>query len=194
MIAAYSTLTDIEVFALMKAGDEAALAFVYRKYWEPLYVSAYRILKDSQACEDIIQEIFVKLWERRETVEIHISLRAYLFVSCRHEVFRQIKSLHVREDIFDDLRERLQQPSAYGNIEHQELLQQINSIVECLPEKCKEVYKLSREENLSHKEIAERLNISTKTVENHITRALAQLRSNLGGVLTIEVVQWWMRQ
>lgn len=87
---------------------------------------------------------------------------------------------NVREDIFDHVHERMATPSEYGNIEHKELLSQINSIVDNLSTKCKEVYKLSREEQLSHKEIASQLDISTKTVENHLTKALRQLRISLG--------------
>jgi RNA polymerase sigma-70 factor (ECF subfamily) len=74
----------------------------------------------------------------------------------------------------------MESPSEYGNIEHRELLSQINSIVDNLSEKCKVVYKLSREEQLSHKEIAAQLDISTKTVENHLNKALRQLRTSLG--------------
>ena len=189
----YSNYTDADIRALMKAGDEQALAHIYNKYWEGLFVSVHNILKDQQACEDIIQEIFIKLWDKRENLEISISLKAYLFASCRYEVFRQIKTQKVQVGLFDGLEERLYTPSAYGSLEHKELLQQINSIVATLPEKCREVYKLSREENLSHKEIAEKLNISTKTVENHMTRALSQLRASLGGLLTIELVTWLMK-
>lgn len=94
-----------------------------------------------------------------------------MFASCRYEVFRQIQTQKVHVSLFDRLEERLYAPSTYGSLEHKELLQHINSIVEALPAKCREVYKLSREENLSHKEIAEKLNISVKTVENHMTRA-----------------------
>jgi RNA polymerase sigma-70 factor (family 1) len=193
-MATYSTYTDYELLAFLKAGDEAALSEFYKRYWQPLYVSVNNILKDRQSCEDVIQEVFIKLWDKRESIEIQISVKAYLFASCRYEVFRLIKSQKVREDIFDGLHERLHEPSAYGSLEHKELLQQINSIVAQLPDKCREVYKLSREENLSHKEIAERLGISTKTVENHITRALAQLRSSMGGLLTIELIGWWMKK
>ena len=84
------------------------------------------------------------------------------------------------EIIFDHIHERLETPSEYGNIEYRELLSQINSIVDNLSAKCKVVYKLSREEQLSHKEIASQLDISTKTVENHLNKALRQLRISLG--------------
>ena len=171
---------DVELIDRMRLGDDIALKLIYKKYWNQLFSSAYHILKDQQACEDIIQDIFINLWNKREQIEINVSLKSYLFASTRYEVYRQIRFGSVREDIFKHIHERLQASSEYGNIEHCELLSQINSIVDKLSEKCKVVYKLSREEQFSHKEIASQLDISTKTVENHLNKALRQLRISLG--------------
>lgn len=173
-------IDDIDLMGRMRSGDDIALKLIYDKYWNQLYNSAFNILKDQQACEDIIQDVFINLWNKREFIEIKVSLKAYLFASTRYEVYRQVRLGNVREDIFDHIHERMATPTEYGNIEHKELLSQINSIVENLSTKCKEVYKLSREEQLSHKEIASQLDISTKTVENHLSKALRQLRISLG--------------
>ena len=166
-------------------GEEEALNTIYQQYWEPLFLKAYSILKDRHACEDVIQEIFIKLWDSRERLNITVSLKAYLFASCRYSIYRQIRSGTVREDIFDHIYEQLQASHSHEELEYKEMLAQANHIINQLPDKCKQVYKLSREENLSHKEIAEKMNISPKTVENHITRALHQLRTSLnnGAVL-----------
>lgn len=181
-------LADSELLQLIKADQEPALVSIYRRYWEKLFTAAFNILKDRQACEDIIQEIFIKVWAKRKELEITSSLRAYLHASVRYEVYRQIRSGAVREDLFDDLIERLHSPSVDANVELKELQQQVSSIVETLPEKCREVYKLSREEQLSHKEIAARLNISPKTVENHLTKALRTLRVGLGEAITAQLL------
>lgn len=175
----YLIIEEVELMDRMRSGDATALKLIYNKYWNQLYSSAYNVLHDQQACEDIIQDIFINLWNRRDSIEIKVSLRSYLFASTRYEVYRQIRYSSVREDIFENIHERLETPSEYGNIEYQELISQINSVVENLSEKCKIVYKLSREEQLSHKEIASQLNISTKTVENHLNKALRQLRISL---------------
>lgn len=177
---AQNVLIDLQLLEKLRSGDENALTGIYKKYWQPLFTSSYNILKDKQACEDIIQELFIRLWNNRQNIEITVSLKAYLYASMRYEVYRQIRTGAARGGIFDDLPERLQSPTTYGNIEYKELIAQVNSVVDSLPQKCKEVYKLSREEYLSHKEIAGRLNISTKTVENHLTKALRQLRTSLG--------------
>lgn len=173
-------IEDIELMGRIRSGDDSALKLIYEKYWNQLFTSAYNILCDQHACEDIIQDIFINLWNKRESIEIRVSLKSYLFASTRYEVYRQVRFGSVREDIFDHIHERLETPSEYGNIEYRELLSQINSIVDKLSAKCKVVYKLSREEQLSHKEIASQLDISTKTVENHLNKALRQLRISLG--------------
>ena len=191
---AYSTLPDVELVDLLKKGDEHALAMLYEKYWEPLFRSAFNLLRDRAACEDLIQEVFIKIWDRHGKLEINISLRSYLYAAMRYAVYRQIRTGNVREDIFDTILERLHTPAAYGQLEHRELLSQIDAIVATLPERCREVYQLSRNEQLSHKEIAARLGISPKTVENQIAKALRHLRVSLGDILTVEMMMYLLRK
>jgi RNA polymerase sigma-70 factor (family 1) len=183
-----SILSDLQLIDYLKSDDEMALSIIYKRYWQMLYTSSFNILKDRQACEDILQDLFIKLWHNRSTIQITASLKAYLYASIRYEVYRRIRTGTVRVDIYNNLLERIGTPAAYGNLEHKELIAQVSSIIGTLPEKCKEVYKLSREEHLSHKEIASRLNISTKTVENHLTKALRQLRSSLGHAFLVEML------
>lgn len=178
-------ISDVQLIDRLKSGDDGALSAIYKKYWQQLYLSAYHILKDEQACEDIIQELFIKLWDNRSSVQISVSLKAYLYASIRYEVYRQVRNSMSTSDVFDTLFDRLQTPVDYENIEYKELIAQVSSAVNALPQKCREVYKLSREEYLSHKQIASRLNISTKTVENHLTKALKQLRTSLGSLILL---------
>ena len=185
---------DNQLFILIKKGSELALEIIYKRYWQPLYHSSYAMLKDGQACEDIIQEVFLKVWINRQQIQIKTSLSAYLFAAVRYEVYRQIKSGKVRADIFDQVCERIEAGPGYNDLEYKELHSKIAEIVDQLPDKCRTVYKLSREENLSHKQIAIQLNISTKTVENHLTKALSSLRFSLGQVLTIELMVLLLRQ
>ncbi|TZF81485.1 RNA polymerase sigma-70 factor [Pedobacter sp. BS3] len=183
-----NAVNDSELIQLLASGNDAALTAIFRRYWSPLFTAAYNVLKDKQACEDIIQELFIRIWDKRDKLHINISLKAYLFAAVRYEVYRQIKSGKVRDEIFDRLTEQLITQPDYGNIEHRELVHQINMVIEKLPPKCREVYLLSREEHLSHKEIAARLNISTKTVENHLTKALQQVRLSLNNLPTLIVM------
>ncbi|MRX68357.1 RNA polymerase sigma-70 factor [Flavobacterium resistens] len=176
----------------LRSGDESALTELYNAFWQALFVSAYNVIKDKELCEDIIQDIFLNIWTNREKLEIHISLKGYMYACARYQVFNHLRKnkdkIHV--ELFDDLEKRFQYTTPETQLMHEELVQQLHLIVETLPEKCQAVYKLSREEQLSHKEIAERLNISTKTVENHITKALQTIRLSMGSTLGVAMVLW----
>ena len=177
--------TDEDLLALIKNGHEHAWELVYRKYWQQLYGSALAVLKDQQICEDIIQDIFMKLWTDRDRIRIEVSIRAYLQTCVRHEVYRKLRSGRVNEDIFDEVYEKIAAALDCNDIEYKEMNSQINTLVERLPEKCRLVYRLSREEYLSNKQISEKLNISIKTVENHMTKALCFLKTAMGQLSTL---------
>jgi RNA polymerase sigma-70 factor (family 1) len=183
---------DTVLINRLREGDKLALTELYNTYWQLLFTSAYNIIKDKELCEDIIQDIFMNIWHNREKLEINISLKGYLYACARYQVFNQFRKnkdkIHV--EFFNDLNKRFQYGTPETELMHNELVQQINTIVETLPEKCQLVYKLSREEQLSHKEIAVRLNISTKTVENHITKALQTIRLSIGNAASIAMVLW----
>ena len=176
----------------LRNGDNGALTELYNSYWQMLFVSSYNVLKNKELCEDVIQDVFMNIWHNREKLEIKISLKGYLYACVRYQVFNQFRKnkdkVHV--EFFDDLDKRFQYATPETEMMHNELMQQINLIVETLPEKCQMVYKLSREEHLSHKAIAEQLNISTKTVENHITKALQVIRLSMGSSASVAMVLW----
>lgn len=174
-----------ELLRRLAEGDSEALTTIYHQFWQPLFLSAYNIIKEKKTCEDIIQDIFLQLWVKRETLQVRSSLKAYLIAATRYQVFRHIRNSPERNDLFDKLQERLtSDPSDYPLL-HKDLKKQVDNIVADLPEKCRMIYKLSREEYLSHKEIAERLDISPKTVENQLTIALRKLRLSLKEVAGI---------
>ena len=187
--------SDILLVNRLRNGDESALTELYNKFWQLLFMSSYNVIKDKELCEDIIQDIFMNIWHNREKLEIHISLKGYMYACARYQVFNHLKKnkdkVHV--ELFDDLEKRFQHTTPETELMHEELVQQINLIIETLPDKCRIVYKLSREEQLSHKEIAERLDISTKTVENHITKALQVIRLSMGSTASVAMVIWLSR-
>ena len=162
------------------------MTLIYHHYAESLLTSAYNLLKDKAACEDIVQEIFLSLWMKRESIEITTSLKGWLFTATRYQVFRVIRQCSVTESLFDKLETRIWgEPSAENLLYQKELQENISDIVKRLPEKCREIYILSREAQLSHKEIAERLRISTKTVEFQITVALKKIRLSLSELIPL---------
>lgn len=171
----------------LRESDEHALAQLYKAHWQPLFLSAYNLLKDKKACEDIVQEIFLQLWLRRHTLDVRESLATYLSTAVRYQVFHHIRKASKRTfvptseetSIADRSDEALLCKDLYG---------QVHQAVEELPERCRLIYRLSREEQLSHKEIAGRLNISLKTVENQLTIALRRVRHYLEEYSIISVL------
>ncbi|MCR8556719.1 RNA polymerase sigma-70 factor [Mucilaginibacter sp. BJC16-A38] len=176
---------DAELVRKLKNNDEDAMIILYQNYWRGLYISAFKILKDKEACEDIIQDLFIKIWNNRDSLNITSSVQGYLSASVRYEVYRKIREVKKHEPIINDLMEIVADLSVSDLLEYKELQTQISQVIDTLPEKCKEVYHLSRNELLSHKEISEKLSISPNTVRNHLTRALHQLRIGLTQIVLI---------
>lgn len=175
-----SNNNDLSLLARLAHSDESALTEIYKQYWQQLFISAYNVLKDKAACEDILQNLFLSLWLRKETLQIHTSLSAYLHTAVRYQVFRHLKTGKVIIEVLDDLdtRLQLQVPSSEVDLFCKETSAQINNAVGLLPKKCKIIYKMSREQQLSHKEIAAQLGLSEKTIENQLTIALRKIRES----------------
>tara|TARA_R110002050_G_scaffold281956_2_gene429654 strand:+ start:23154 stop:23705 length:552 start_codon:yes stop_codon:yes gene_type:complete len=177
--------SDNDIIQLLKDSDKGALTILYDNYWKPLFISSYNLLKDKEVCEEIIQDVFIEIWNKRLELEIKVSLKSYLYACVRYRVFNEFRKSKITQvELFEDLNKRFEYTTPETKIMYKELENHVKLAVEGLPEKCKNVYKLSRNKQLSHKEIAEELNISTKTVENHITNALRILRVSLGDVFS----------
>lgn len=177
----YQFLSDIELYELIRQDDQSAFACLYKRYSSDLYYSAYNLLRDKYVCEDILQDLFSHLWNKRTSLEIR-SFRSYLYTATRNRVLMAIRAgrAHLDLSVAEELADR------YGTdskLLENEANQFLNNGISILPEKCREIFYLSRKEQLTNKEIAERLNISSKTVENQITIALRRLRSVLGDFL-----------
>ena len=182
-------MSEDEIIYRLKNDDKKALTLVYNTYWKPLFLSSYNLLKNKELCEEIIQDVFVDLWNNRDKIQIKISLNSYLYACTRYKVFAQFrKQKMIRVELYENLEKRFQYATPETKMMHKELVAQIDTVVKLLPPKCQNVYKLSRYEQLSHKEIAKQLNISTKTVENHISFALRALRNALGPMLSVELL------
>lgn len=138
-------------------------------------------MKDQGLAEDIVQELFISLWNRRESLQIRTSLQTYLFTSNRYQIIKAVRSRVQNSSLFQNLEERILTSSDSDALLYsKELRDRVTKIVSQLPEKCREIFLLSREQQLSNTEIARKLNISVKTVENQITIALRKIREALG--------------
>ena len=193
---------DAELLLLLKEDNRNAYDAIYKKYWSKLYISAYNLLRDRMGAEDVVQEVLVQLWLKRSTNTIEI-LSAYLYGAVRFQVLKAIRDGKARQGLFEDI-ENLDEAYVLSveNIAEQHLIEQdINRNYERglaeLPEKCREIFLLSRNEYLSNKEIAERLGISLKTVENQMTIALRKLRASMGDVLfwsAVTLTELWLKK
>ena len=181
-MAALSSLPDDELVLLLKQGSENALSALYLRYWHKLLIVATNRLDDPAEAEECVQDVFFRLWQRREDLQLSHSLATYLAVAVKYRVINAMdKQYRLRtrmERSYADLVET-SVFSAEDYLLEKELSEQIANAVNQLPEKCRIVFTMSREQGMSHKQIAAELNISEKTVTNHLTKAIKDLKDGL---------------
>ena len=169
-----------ELVQALQNGDERAVEALFKSLYQRLCNYANTILNDIYESEEVVQQVFVQLWEKRETMEITTSVQSYLFRAVRNTSLNKIKHEKVRRIYAEEVTAMAQQsePATVTSF-HNELQNQIHVAIESLPEQCRLVFKLSRFEELKYVEIAEQLGISVKTVENHMGKALKLMREQL---------------
>jgi RNA polymerase sigma-70 factor (family 1) len=184
-----SSKTDSELLTLTKTGDHAAFTALYSRYWKVLLALAYSHTKDKSIAEEIVQELFVSLWNRKGSIEIQ-SFGAYMATAVKFSIFKHFN----REFRKKQFAESRQVPTVESidekQIDARFLQDYIDNIVEQLPERCKLVFKYSRQEGRSNAEIAELMEISEKTVEAHLTKGLKTLKISLknSGILSVSAL------
>lgn len=167
----------------LNKGSIDAFEHIYQLYWSSLYHYAYNILRNKVVCEEIIQETFFSLWTKREQLTITHSLQSYLYTAVKFQTLNYIRSEKVRKNYADSYTAFGKMVYDNSNEEHtdlSDLKSRIEKEVAKLPEKCQQIFRLSRNEHHSVRKIADLLNISHKTVENQLTKALKHLRSSFG--------------
>lgn len=170
---------DILLLKLIKQGDQLAFKHLFYQYTDPLERFITYYIHDREKAQELVLDIFTYLWENRERFEIKLTLKAYLFQSARNKAFTCIRDKKVPVYLEDLCTTEIGQ-DFNPDIELQELHSLIQEAVSILPDKCREIFRKSREEYLTNKEIAEQLHISEKTVEGQITIALKKIRAYLG--------------
>ena len=192
-MAAYYTLTDLQLINLLKDDDEAAFAEIYKRYAKSLADFTASKLFNLEDAQDIIHDIFVKLWEERKQLHITSNLKTYLFTITRHRIIDKIRRNITREEYAVMLQSlaNAHQPNVEQQIAAKELQQTIENSLNELSPKVKQIYQLSREENLSIAEIAENLQLSEQTVKNQLSTALSHLRNSLSVISASILFLWW---
>jgi RNA polymerase sigma-70 factor (ECF subfamily) len=159
----------------LSGNDKAAFAEIYHRYWELLLGLAYNRLKNMPAAEDIVHDIFAGIWINRQKQEIG-SLRNYLATAVKYSILKEVRKAALARHHLQSSPALLYATDTDNELDHKHLLSILHKEIETLPEKCKLVFRYSREQGLSAREIAEKMHISPKTVENQLNKALRRLR------------------
>ena len=188
-------IIDSETIKQFKADDMLAFDIIYRTYSKKLYRFAYSIIKVKPDAEGIVHEVFIKVWEKRNRIDEYLSFESYLFTITYNTTISFIRK-KVKENKYIEYLKSIQNPSIQSKIipeiEYKELKDKSEKIVGLLPMRQKQIYKLSREEGLTYKEIAAKLSISVNTVETHMERALKSIREKLGSVSIVLLILYYL--
>lgn len=183
-------LTDQQLWILLKEGDETAFEMTFKTHYQALCNYAYTFLQDRDEAEEIVQATFLNFWEKRQGIDIQSSMKSYLYRAVRNTCLNAIKHSKIRQ-IHASETIATTNPgyeSVAQAVDASELDGRIASAMEKLPEQCRLIFKMSRFEELKYAEIADHLNLSVKTVENQMGKALKIMREQLKEYLPILIV------
>ncbi|SEM68779.1 RNA polymerase sigma-70 factor, ECF subfamily [bacterium A37T11] len=172
--------TDEELLILIRSGDMIAFSELYSRYWDILLDAAYQRLKSVEAAEEIVQDVFVNIYIRRESLDPGLSVVAYLKTALKYKIYNAYRDNLLHQQRLEMIAYEgggapLRPDDAY---QEKELQEQVQQIAAALPDKCREVFLLSRFEQLTQQEIADRMNIAVSTVKKHLGKALAIFRTH----------------
>ena len=170
--------TDDRLLESISLDDKASLEQIYKKYWYKLYIYAFNVLREREICEDIVQEIFVDLWTKRQDQQIS-DLNSYLYQSVKYQIINHFRSSKYKKQLlmkFDLVNTEYKIDELY---EKKELKAHIKKTISKLPKQRRLIFQMSRYDGFSNKEISENLNISLQTVKNQISESLKFIRKSL---------------
>lgn len=171
---------ETDIISMLKAGNEQSISILFDMHYDYLCKCVYAMLKDAQGSEDVVQEVFTDFWNKRDSININTSIKGYLR---RASINKTLNVIRKKKYLIDEANEAVQITANISSsqevMEGNEIKLRVERIIAALPEKCRTAFKLSRFEELSYREIAEKMDLSIKTVENHISRALKILRLEL---------------
>lgn len=176
---AMNLFEEKNIFENIKRGDKKAFEQLFKSYYGHLCAFANKIIVDEISAEEIVQDFFVKLWERRQQLSIESSIKSYLFRSVKNLCLNQIKHNNIKLQHAQQVINSAETNNYRDNYIEVNLINDIAQSIESLPEKRREIFRLSREKGLKYREIAEKLNISVKTVETQMGLAIKTLRKKL---------------
>ena len=170
---------DKLLYLQLKSGNEQAFNKIFELYYMQLCLFSTKIINDLDKARSLVQEVFVDLWVDHEKLDINKSLKSYLYTTVKNSSLDYLKHLKIESEYASHLKRDISNVVFDNSIEEVELNAKINLAIEKLPSQCKAVFKFSRVDGMKYSEIAERMNISVKTVEMHMGIALKKLRKEL---------------
>lgn len=180
-----------ELLRLIQKDDRIAFYNLYERYSKRLYGFVLRYIKQESDAEEIVQEVFIKIWESRNNIDVYSSFESFLFTVAYNAVISLFRKRTTEKKYLEHLKS-LQQidnaPDLTDEIYFKELNKKVKSLLNELTPRQKEIFQLSREEGLTHDEIAKKLNISLNTVKKHITNTLVFFKSHIDTSLTVNLL------
>lgn len=182
--------TDSELIELWQQGNDGAFELLYKRYVVQLLAFTRKKIDDHEAAQDLVQEIFIGLLGRRDNLQELVSVKSYLYSSLKNGIFNYYRKqlLTKRYEEFVHNTKQKSDDSLLSTLHAKDLEEHLTRVIETLPQQCRTVFKLSRQEHLSNNEIARRLLISENTVEQHMRKALRILRVSLGEYLEVSLI------
>lgn len=181
----YSTFSDVELLTYVKSADYGAFAEIYNRYNKLLMIYAYRKLKSTEESKDLVQELFTDLWNSRQVLDIQTTLSGYLYKIALNKMLNIFRHKKISDEYLSSLQLIMETNHAVTDylIREKEIQALIEKEISLLPPKMREVFELRRNEFLSNKEIAERLDLSEHTVATQMKKALKKLKLKLGATI-----------
>lgn len=173
-------LNDRELFLQIKQGNKKSFEKLFMAYYASLCAFARKYIKDADECEEIVQSFFTRLWDKRDDLEINLSVKNYLFSSVRNRCINYLKHSKIKVEYQNDFLKSTDAQSDFSDAMLEiDLVEKIEKSIAELPQRRREIFVLSREKGLKYREIADELGISIKTVEAQMGQALKDLRDSL---------------
>lgn len=176
----FKKLSDEKLVELIAKNNNKAFRILYDRYWDRMLVKAFSLLQSHEMAEEVVQDAFISFWRRRQTLQLKYSFHTYIASIVKYEVMTKLANrdqlpLYIEDITFANPADH----STQQWLDFEELEDRIQNTIHSLPDKCQLVFRLSREEGLTTKQISDTLHISPKTVEAHISKAIRTLRVNL---------------
>lgn len=183
----YGSYTDAELLSLLQGSDEGAFTELYDRYWKKLLIRANLLLRSQEDAEEIVHDIFVRLWQKRETLQIKNTFHTYIAAMLQYGCFEALanRKRHRVDTPMESVPDAADTSSTQEWLDFAYLRQELEQAVQQLPDKCQLIFRLSREQGMSDKEIAEKLDISVNTVRTQMHRALQKLKTPLNSFFVL---------